>query len=82
MTEEHMRTTVVLKDDLVKKAKKLSGEATLSGLLNSCLEDWIAHHSRKELKARLVEEYRSGRKEARQISAEFGNVDKDSWPSW
>jgi hypothetical protein len=82
MTEEHMRTTVVLKDDLVKKAKRLSGEATLSGLLNSCLADWIAHHNRKEMKARLVEEYRSGRQEARRISAEFGDVDKEGWPSW
>jgi hypothetical protein len=50
MTERHMRTTVVLKDELVKKAKKLSGETTLSGLLNSCLADWIAQHSRRELK--------------------------------
>jgi len=36
-----MRTTVILKDDLVKKAKKLSGERTLSALLNTCLADWI-----------------------------------------
>ena len=77
-----MRTTVVLKDDLVKKAKKLSGETTLSGLLNSCLADWIAHHSRKELKARLVEEYRSGRQESRRTSQKFAHVDKEGWPSW
>ena len=77
-----MRTTVVLRDDLVKKAKKLSGETTLSGLLNSCLADWIAQHSRKELKARLVEEYRSGQQEARRISREFAHVDKEGWPSW
>ena len=77
-----MRTTVVLKDDLVKKARKLSGETTLSGLLNSCLADWIAHHSRKELKARLVEEYRSGRQETRQISREFSRADKEGWPLW
>jgi hypothetical protein len=82
MTEEHMRTTVVLKDDLVKKAKKLSGETTLSGLLNSCLAEWIAHHSRKELKARLIEEYRSGRQEARGTSRDFTHVDKEGWPSW
>jgi hypothetical protein len=82
MTEEHMRTTVVLKDDLVKKAKKLSGETTLSGLLNTCLADWIAQHSRKELKARLVEEYRSGQQEARRTSREFAHVDKEGWPSW
>jgi len=37
-----MRTTVVLKDDLVSKAKEFSKEKTLSGLLNSCLADWIA----------------------------------------
>jgi hypothetical protein len=77
-----MRTTVVLKDDLVKKAKKLSPETTLSGLLNSCLADWIAQHNRRELKARLVEEYRSGRRESRRISREFAHSDKEGWPSW
>ena len=77
-----MRTTVLLKDDLVKKARKLSGETTLSGLLNSCLADWIAHHSRKELKARLIDEYRSGRQEARRTSRAFARVDKEGWPSW
>ena len=77
-----MRTTVVLKDDLVKKAKRLSGETTLSGLLNSCLAEWIAQHGRRELKARLVEEYRSGREEARRIGREFAHVDKEGWPSW
>lgn len=65
-----MRTTVVLKDDLVKQAKKLSRETTLSGLLNRCLADWIANHNRKELKTRLVAEYRSARQEARRISRE------------
>jgi Bacterial antitoxin of type II TA system, VapB len=82
MTEEHMRTTVVLRDDLVKKARKLSGETTLSGLLNSCLADWVAQHSRRELKARLLEEYRSGRQESRRISREFLHTDKEGWPSW
>ena len=77
-----MRTTVVLKDDLVKKAKKLSPETTLSGLLNTCLAEWIAQHSRRELKARLVEEYRSGRQESRKISREFAHLDKEGWPSW
>jgi hypothetical protein len=82
MTEEHMRTTVVLKDDLVRKAKKLSGETTLSALLNSCLADWIAQHSRRELRARLVEEYRSGRQESHRISREFAHTDEEGWPSW
>jgi len=77
-----MRTTVVLKDDLVKKAKKLSTETTLSGLLNSCLEDWIAHHSQRQLKARLIQEYRSGRQESRRISREFSRIDKEDWPAW
>ena len=77
-----MRTTVVLRDDLVKKAKKLSDETTLSGLLNTCLAGWIAQHSRRELKARLVEEYRSGRQESRRISREFAHVDKEGWSSW
>jgi hypothetical protein len=82
MTEDYMRTTVVLKDDLVKKAKKLSDETTLSGLLNSCLADWIARHSQRELKARLVQEYRSSRQESRRISREFASIDKEGWPSW
>jgi hypothetical protein len=80
--EESMRTTVVLKDDLVRKAKKLSPETTLSGLLNSCLAHWIANHTRKELKARLVAEYRSARQESRRISREFSFLDKEGWPSW
>jgi hypothetical protein len=82
MTEVHMRTTVVLKDDLVKKAKKLSGASTLSALLNSCLADWIAQHSRRDLKARLLDEYRSGRQESRRISREFAHTDNEGWPSW
>jgi hypothetical protein len=75
-----MRTTVVLKDDLVRKAKKLSDETTLSGLLNACLADWIAQHSPREQKARLVEEYRSARQESRRASREFTQVDKEGWP--
>jgi hypothetical protein len=82
MLEEHMRTTVVLKDDLVKKARKLSRDTTLSGLLNTCLAEWIAQHSRRELKARLVEEYRSGRQESRRVTREFTHSDKEGWPSW
>jgi hypothetical protein len=82
MTEGDMRTTVILKDDLVKKAKKLSDETSLSGLLNACLADWIAQHSRRKLKARLVEEYRSGRQESRRVSREFTQVDKEGWSRW
>ena len=77
-----MRTTVMLRDDLVKKAKRLSDQTTLSGLLNTCLADWIAQHSRRELKARLVEEYRSGRQESQRTSREFAHVDKEGWPLW
>jgi hypothetical protein len=77
-----MRTTVVLKDDLVKKAKRLSPDTTMSGLLNHCLAEWIARHSRRELKSRLVAEYRSARQESRRISRDFAHVDKESWPLW
>jgi hypothetical protein len=77
-----MRTTVVLKDELVKKAKRLSKEKTLSGLLNTCLADWVAQHSRKELTRRLIEEYRTGSGESRRVSRDFASVDKDGWPSW
>ena len=77
-----MRTTVVLKDELVKKAKKLAGKTTLSALLNNCLADWIAQHSSRELKSRLLEEYRSARQDSRRIAREFAHVDKEGWPSW
>ena len=77
-----MRTTVVLKDELVARAKKLSGEKTLSGLLNSCLADWIAQHSRKDIEARLAAEYRAGDAESRRISRDFAAIDKEGWPAW
>ncbi len=77
-----MRTTVVLKDDLVKRAKRLSGEKTLSGLLNTCLADWIAQHGRRELKKRLIGEYRAGEADSRRATRDFAGVDKEGWPSW
>lgn len=82
MQERCMRTTVVLKDELVEKAKKLSGEKTLSGILNACLADWIAQHSRREIEARLAREYRDGYKESRRVTRDFVSVDKEGWPSW
>ena len=77
-----MRTTVVLKDDLVAKARELSKTKTLSGVLNSCLADWISRHSRQEIEARLAAEYRDGRAESRRVSRDFAAVDKEGWPSW
>ena len=77
-----MRTTVVLKDDLVKKAKRLSGQSTLSGLLNDCLADWIARHDKRELKRRLLQEYRSSREESRKVSRSFKTLDGEGWPAW
>ena len=77
-----MRTTVVLKDALVAKARELSKTETLSGLLNSCLADWISRHSRQEIEARLAAEYRDGRAESRRVSRDFAAVDKEGWPSW
>ncbi len=77
-----MRTTVLLKDELVAKARKLSGAKTVSGLLNACLADWIARHGRKELEARLAEEYRDGEAESRQVTRDFEALDKEGWPAW
>ncbi len=77
-----MRTTVVLKDELVARAKELSKEKTLSGLLNSCLAEWIAQHDQKEIETRLADEYRQGRAESRRVSRDFAAVDKEGWPSW
>lgn len=77
-----MRTTVVLKDELVTRAKRLSHEKTLSGLLNRCLADWIAQHDRREVEARLAMEYRAGHAESRRVSRGFSAVDREGWPSW
>ncbi len=77
-----MRTTVVLKDELVAKARELSKEKTLSGLLNTCLAEWIAQHSRKEIEIRLADEYRQGRVESRRVSRDFAAADREGWPSW
>jgi hypothetical protein len=55
---------------------------TLSGRLNSCLADWIAQHSRKEIEVRLADEYRQGRAESRRVSRDFAAIDKEGWPSW
>lgn len=77
-----MRTTVVLKDELVVHAKKLSKEKTLSGLLNACLADWIGQHNRKEIEARLAREYREGSADSSQLSRDFAVIDKEGWPSW
>ena len=80
--QERMRTTVLLKDDLVVKARKLSGQKSLSGLLNACLSDWIAHHRRKELEIRLATEYRDGTAEVRRACRDFAVVDMEGWPAW
>lgn len=77
-----MRTTVILRDELVVKAKKLSGQKTLSGLLNRCLADWIAHHDRRAIEIRLAKEYRDGDAESRRVSRDFAAVDREGWPEW
>jgi hypothetical protein len=82
MQEKRMRTTVILKDELVTRAKRLSKEKTLSGLLNSCLADWIAQHSQKEIEGRLATEYRNGAAESNRVSRDFAALDREGWPSW
>ena len=77
-----MRTTVVLKDELVAHAKKLSKEKSLSGLLNVCLADWIRQHTREEIEARLAREYREGEAESTRVSRDFAAPDQEGWPSW
>lgn len=77
-----MKATVVLKNDLVEQAKKISGESNLSGLLNTCLADWVARHSQKEIERRLTREYRAGKAESQRMSKEFAAIDQEGWPSW
>ena len=76
-----MRTTVILKDELVARAKKLSREKTLSGLLNVCLADWIRQHTRREIESRLAREYREGEAESTKVSRDFAAADQEGWPS-
>lgn len=77
-----MRTTVVLRDDLVAAARKLSKEKTLSGLLNTCLANWIGQHSLQEIEARLAREYREAGAESHRVSRDFAPLDREGWPSW
>ena len=77
-----MRVTVVLQDKLVAKAKKMFRKKTLSGLLNSCLADWIARHSQEEMEVSLADEYRKGNAESRRVSRDFAAIDKEGWLSW
>jgi putative antitoxin of VapBC-like toxin-antitoxin system len=77
-----MRTTVVLKDELVVRARKLAGEKTLSGLINRCLADWIARHDRGDIERRLAEEYRAGEADSRRVRRSFEGIDREGWPSW
>jgi hypothetical protein len=76
-----MRVTVALQDKLVAKANKLLRKKTLSGLLNSCLADWIAQMSKKLLEARLTEKYRRSKTGRRRVSRDFTAVDKQGLPS-
>lgn len=77
-----MRTTVVLKDELVSKAKQFSSEKTLSGLLNQCLAAWVRQHSSRELDARLSKEYQEGARESRIVAKSFTKLDREGWPEW
>lgn len=77
-----MRTTVVLKDELVERARALSDESTLSGLLNRCLADWVAHGRQREIEARLREEYALGAAESASVSRGFAAIDAEDWPAW
>lgn len=77
-----MKTTVVLKDDLVEKAKKISGQKNLSGLLNRCLADWIDRRDKTVIESRLAREYRAGKSESRRIAQDFAKIDNEGWPSW
>ncbi len=77
-----MKTTVVLKDELVEKAKKISGQKNLSGLLNTCLADWLARRNKTYIENRLAREYRAGKSESRRIARDFAKKDNEGWPAW
>ncbi|MCY4027244.1 MAG: type II toxin-antitoxin system VapB family antitoxin [Acidobacteria bacterium] len=75
-----MRTKVVLKDELVERARALSDARTLSGLLNRCLADWIADGRQREIEARLRKEYTLGAPESAKVNREFADIDSGGWP--
>ena len=76
-----MRTTVVLKDELVERARALSDERTLSGSLNRCLADWVALGRQREIEARLREEYALGANDLARVSREFADIEAEDWPA-
>lgn len=75
-----MGTMVDLKDELVERARALSDERPLSGLLDRCLADWIAGGRQREIEARLREEYALGAAESARVSRGFAEVDAADWP--
>lgn len=46
----HMRTNIVLDDNLVKKAIKISGANTKKELINIALEEFVQNHSRLDIR--------------------------------
>ena len=58
------------------------GEKYFKPDILTCLADWIAQHGARELRARLLDEYRAARQESRRISRDFVQIDKEGWPSW
>ncbi len=78
----HRRTTVILKDELVNRARELSDEKTLRGLLNACLSDWIAAHTQRALERQLRDEYVMGVAESGRVSRAFVAIDTEDWRSW
>jgi hypothetical protein len=47
----HMRTTLILRDDLVEKARDLTGIREKTALVHAGLETLIAHESARRLAA-------------------------------
>lgn len=66
----------------MERARARSDERTLSGLLNRCLADWIAHGKQRELEARLRDEYALGAAESARVSRVFADIDAEAWPEW
>ena len=62
----------------MERARALTDERTLSGLLNRCLADWIAHGRQRELEARLREEYALGTAESVRVSRGFAEISERS----
>ncbi len=63
------------------RARKRLGKTTFRTGLKDLLAERCPRHSRKEIEARLADEYREGDAESHRVSHDFAAIDKEVWDS-